>query len=52
MIFNQFLTLSALAFSTIGKDYRLACKVVENAISDASKVYYPGGRDYEQLSSR
>ena len=52
MIFDQLLTLWALAFSTIGNEYRLACKAVEAAISDASKVYYPGEYDYEQLSSQ
>ena len=31
-----------------GHEYSVACKMVEAAISDASRVYYPGG--HEQLS--
>jgi len=42
--------LTVLAFSTIGDEYRLACKAVESAISNASNVYYPGEYDCEQPS--
>lgn len=45
---SRFLTISALAgltFATTGKEYLLACKVVEVAISNASHVYYPGERE-------
>ena len=52
MIFEQILTLTALAFSTIGNEYRLACKAVEAAISDVSKVYYPGEHGSEEQSLR
>jgi len=41
--------LTGLGFNTIGNEYRQACKTVEAAISNASKVYYPGEHDCEQL---
>jgi len=48
MIFSRFLTivpLAGLAFATTGENYLPACRAVQGAISDASKVYYPG--EYE-----
>jgi hypothetical protein len=45
MLLSPFLTVSALvgvALATTNDDYCAACKVVETAISNASKVYYPG----------
>jgi hypothetical protein len=53
MLLNHFLTVSALAglaLATTNEEYRAACKTVETAISDASKVYYPG--EHEQLPRR
>jgi len=50
---NYLLTVLALTGQrpvTIGNEYRLACKAVEVAISNASNVYYPGEYDSEQLS--
>ena len=48
MLLNHFLTVSALAglaLATTNEEYHAACKAVETAISDASKVYYPGEHD-------
>jgi hypothetical protein len=45
MLLSLFLTVSALAglaLATTNEEYCAACKVVETAISNASKVYYPG----------
>ena len=45
MMFNRLLTISALAglvLTTICEEYRPACEAIEAAISNASKVYYPG----------
>lgn len=45
MILGRFLTkfsLVGLAFATIYEEYLPACRAVEAAISNASKVYYPG----------
>jgi hypothetical protein len=45
VLLSRFLTVSTfagLAFATIDKEYRPACKAVEAAISNASGVYYPG----------
>lgn len=36
------LALAGLALTAIGEEYRPACEAVEVAISNASKVYYPG----------
>ena len=50
MLLSPFLTVSALvgvALATTNDAYCAACKVVETAISNASKVYYPG--ENEQL---
>lgn len=44
-MFSRFLTifsLVGLAFASIGEEYRSACQVIEEVISDASGVYYPG----------
>ena len=52
MLLSRFLTISVLAglaSATADKEYRSACKAVEAAISNASKVYYPGEYYYEQL---
>jgi len=43
------LALTGLGFAAIGDEYLPACKAVEVAISNSSKVYYPGKYDYEQL---
>jgi len=48
MILNRFLAvfpLACQAFATNGKGYLSACREVEAAISNTSKVYYPG--EYE-----
>ena len=45
MLLSPFLTASALAglaLATTNEEYCAACKAVETAISNASKVYYPG----------
>ena len=50
MILSRFLTfspLAGLAFATVREEYLPACRAVEVAISNASKVYYSG--EYEQL---
>jgi hypothetical protein len=50
MLLSPFLTVSALvglALATTNEEYCAACKAVETAISNASKVYYPG--ENEQL---
>ena len=44
------LVLTGLVLAAVGEEYRPACEAVEGAISDASKVYYPGEHDHEQLS--
>jgi len=41
------LALTGLGSATTGDEYRLACKAVEAAISNASNVYYPGEHDSE-----
>jgi len=43
-MFSRLLTIPALAglALAIGEEYRPACEAVEVAISNASKVYYPG----------
>jgi len=49
---SRLLTISALAglaFSTIGDEYRQACKAVEAAISNSSNVYYSGEYNHEEL---
>jgi len=43
------LALTGLGLAAIGDEFRLACKAVEAAISNASDVYYPGEFDYDQL---
>jgi len=43
------LALTGLGFAAIGDEYRPACKAVEVAISNASRVYYAGEYDYGQL---
>ena len=53
MLFGPFLTVSALAgltLATTNEEYCAACKAVETAISNASRVYYPG--ENGQLSRR
>jgi len=48
MMLSRFLTifpLAGLAFATICGDYLPACQAVEEAITDASDVYYPGQYD-------
>jgi len=40
--------IAGLAFAAIGGEYRSACQAVKAAVSNASKVYYPG--EYESLS--
>ena len=50
MLLSPFLTLwvlAGLARATANKEYCVACKAVETAISSASNVYYPG--ENEQL---
>ena len=42
------LPLAGLTFFTTGNNYLSACQAVEAAISNASKVYYPG--EHERLS--
>jgi len=42
---NPLLTILALGSATIGNEYRPACEAVGVAISDASKIYYPGEYD-------
>ena len=45
MILSRFLTippLAGLAFATVYEKYFPACRAVEAAISNASKVYYSG----------
>ncbi|KAF9648818.1 FAD-binding domain-containing protein [Thelephora ganbajun] len=49
MVLSSFLTISvlaALAFAATGDEYRAACEAVEAAISNTSKVYYPGDPSY------
>jgi len=48
---NDLLTVLAIIglwYATTGNKYRPACKAVEVAISDASKIHYPGEYDREQ----
>jgi hypothetical protein len=44
MLLSPFLIFSGLVGLALAttEEYRAACKVVETAISNASKVYYPG----------
>ena len=49
---NHFLTISVLAglaFVITGGEDLLACKVVETAIFNSSKVHYPGERQSVSL---
>jgi len=39
------LALTGLRFPPVSNKYRQACKTVEAAMSNASKVYYPGECD-------
>jgi hypothetical protein len=57
MVLSPLLTVSVLAglalaaaneeYQTVmsSNEYSAACKMVETAISNASKVYYPGGHE-------
>jgi len=42
------LALTGLGSAATGIEYRPACETLEDVISDASKVYYPGEHDCEQ----
>jgi hypothetical protein len=45
MMLSSFLTISALAglgLANAGNQYQSACEAVEDTISNASNVYYPG----------
>ena len=47
-MFGRLLIISGLvglALAITGEEHRPACEAVEAAISDMSKVYYPGERE-------
>jgi len=48
--FLTILALTGLAFITAGNEYLSTCEAIDAAISDASKVYYPGECECEQPS--
>ena len=52
MIFSRFLTILALAFSAVGREYTHACNGVATAVSSSSRVSYPGEYDYGEPSPR
>jgi hypothetical protein len=50
MLLSPFLTVLVIvgfALATTNEEYCAACKAVETAITNASKVYYPG--EHERL---